>query len=238
MMDGVIKPEVLPLGQDGVLVRFARAVSPEASAAVARFAAEAEGLAEEVAPALASVLLRFDPARVTRPEVVSAVEALLNTHDWQALADPAPRRLWRVPVALDGAQLTEAAEMAGLSVEDAIKELTAAELRVRAIGFSPGMPYLGYLPEHWNIPRQTELTPKVPAGALVVAVRQLVLFPSESVTGWRMIGRCAFRPFRRGAAEPFVLRAGDAVRFDPVSADELDALQDQPLGGAVAEDMA
>ncbi|MFY0634126.1 MAG: carboxyltransferase domain-containing protein [Vannielia sp.] len=238
-MDGAeITPEVLPLGQDGVLVRFARAVSPQASAAVARFAAEAEGLAEEVAPALASVLLRFDPGKRTRAEVVAGAEALLAAQDWGGLDDPPPRRLWRVPVALDGPQLAEAAELAGLTEAEARAELLAAELRVRAIGFAPGMPYLGYLPEHWNIARQRDLTPKVPAGALVVAVRQLVLFPTDTVTGWRMVGRCAFRPFRREAEAPFVLSPGDALRFEAVTAGELEALEGEPLGGATCEDAA
>ncbi|MBY6048955.1 5-oxoprolinase subunit B family protein [Vannielia litorea] len=233
-----ITPEILPLGQDGVLVRFARAVSPEASAAVARFAAEAEGLAGEVAPALASVLLRFDPAQVDRAELVARIEELLDEREWRGLKDPTPARRWRVPVALDGPQLGEAAELAGLSEAEACEEFLTTELRVRAIGFAPGMPYLGFLPEHWNIPRQTDLTPKVPAGALVVAVRQLVLFPTESVTGWRMVGRCAFRPFRRGAKEPFPLAPGDALRFERVEATELERLEAEPLGGAVCEEIA
>ncbi|WP_213545718.1 5-oxoprolinase subunit B family protein [Vannielia litorea] len=238
MTDRAIRPEVLPLGQAGVLVRFARSVSPEASAAVARFAAEAEGLGCDVAPALASVLLRFDPAQRGRAEVVEAVEGLLDAREWSALADPPAQRLWRVPVALDGPQLAEAAELAGLSVEYTRAELTGGEIRVRALGFAPGMPYLGYLPEHWNIPRQTELTSKVPAGALVVAVRQLVLFTTESKTGWRMVGRSSFRPFVKDAKEPFLLAPGDALRFEEVSAAELEALEDQPLGGARYEVLA
>ncbi|SIO31187.1 5-oxoprolinase subunit B family protein [Vannielia litorea] len=238
MTGTAITPEILPLGQDGVLVRFARTVSPEASAAVAQFAAAAERPGIEVAPALASVLLRFDPGKMARAEVVAAVRTLLDGQAWAGLDDPAPKRLWRVPVALDGPQLEEAARLAGRSPEEACAELTGADLRVRAIGFAPGMPYLGYLPEHWNIPRQTALTPKVPAGALVVAVRQLVLFPNESVTGWRMVGRCAFRPFLRGAKEPFVLAPGDALRFEPVEAAELQRLEREPLGGARCEEIA
>ncbi len=238
MSDTGIRPEILPLGQDGIIVRFAKAVSPEASAAVARFAEQAQGLAPEIAPGLASVLLRFDPDEMSRAEVETAVKAVLGQHDWAGLEDPAPARIWHVPVAMDGPQLEEAAEMAGLSVEDAMAELTGHELRVRALGFSPGMPYLGYLPEHWNIPRQTDLTPKVPAGALVVAVRQFVLFTTESKTGWRMVGRVAFRPFQRGAKEPFRLAPGDAIRFEQVSPEELDSLADDPLGGARCEDVA
>ena len=85
---------------------------------------------------------------------------------------------------------------------------------MQTIGFAPGQPYLGELPEAWDIPRQTALTDRVPIGALTVAIRQLVLFSVSTPTGWRHIGQTAFRPFRPDAETPFVLRPGDEVIFE------------------------
>jgi allophanate hydrolase subunit 1 len=42
------------------------------------------------------------------------------------------------------------------------------------------------------------------------------LFTTETPTGWRQLGRCGFRGFRPDAANPFALRPGDEIRFDPV----------------------
>lgn len=122
-----------------------------------------------------------------------------------------------------GPQLEEAAGLAGLSASAAIESLTAAPLRVQAIGFAPGQPYLGGLPALWDIPRQTALTPRVPPGAVTVAIRQITLFSVASPTGWRHVGQSAACLFDPDRAEPFLLRAGDAVLFRAVDAAGLEA---------------
>lgn len=238
-------PEMLPLGRDGVLLRLALRPDPAAMAGVQALRAALTQAAlpgvVEIAPALASVLVRFDPARTSRRGIEAALRAFLGDRDWTAAPLPQPRRRWTVPAAFGGEagpQLAEAAALAGMSETQAVAELTATPLRVLAIGFAPGQPYLGLLPERWNFPRQRDLTPQVPAGALAAALRQLVLFVSPSVTGWRQLGLTGFRPFRQDRAEPFALAPGDELRLTAVPASELsDLMRDDPdgLGGARCE---
>ncbi|WP_161556073.1 carboxyltransferase domain-containing protein [Mangrovicoccus ximenensis] len=166
-------------------------------------------------------------------------EIALRTVDGP-LAAPAPQRRWHIPVAFGGnhgPQLAEVAELAGTREEEAVRQICAAELRVLAIGFAPGQPYIGLLPERWNFPRMSALNPEVPAGALTIAVRQIVMFTAASPTGWRQVGRAAFRNFLPGREPPVPLRAGDAIRYVPVSADEYETLAaaEDGLGGATLE---
>ena len=105
-------------------------------------------------------------------------------------------------------------------------------LRVLALGFAPGQPYLGFLPQHWDIPRQSDVTPHVPQGAVVVAVRQVIPFANAAPTGWRQIGRTAFRCYDPSQDEALPLRPGDEVGFIPVSPKELTAAGARPFGGA------
>jgi len=240
-------PRILPLGLTGMLVRFADRLSEPANRAALAFRAALDAAAWdgvlETAPALASVALRFDPERLAHDDLTERLRGLLAERDWTAAPLPAGRRLWRIPTAFGGGagpQLAEAAELARRSEAAAIDEIAAARLRILTIGFAPGLPYLGELPAHWDIPRQGDLTPQVPAGALAVAVRQLVLFPRATPTGWRQIGRTAFRAFRPGGATPFPLRPGDEVIFDPVCETALADLEaadgdGDGDGGAVAE---
>jgi KipI family sensor histidine kinase inhibitor len=230
MTTGLSGPALLPLGLDAVVVRFATALDDAANRAAIAFRStvEAAGLpgVVETAPSLASVLVRFDRSQTTRAETTAALKTLLGTRDWTEAELPVGRRLWRVPAAFGGAhgpQLSEAAALAGLSEGAAIASITAQPLRVLAIGFAPGQPYLGLLPDRWDIPRMRNLTPTVPAGAIVVAVRQIVLFANASPTGWRQIGRTGFRCFRPDTDDPFPLRAGDEVRFFPAGDSALDA---------------
>ncbi|SOC14229.1 KipI family sensor histidine kinase inhibitor [Rhodobacter sp. JA431] len=231
-------PEILPLGLDGVLVRFTTQFSDDANLAAQALAAalEADPLPGqcEVAPGLGSVLLRFLRSETARADLVSALQ--------ERLAAPAPNlpapRHFLVPACFGGTagpQLTEVAQRAGRSETDIISELCSTELRVLALGFAPGQPYLGMLPAHWDMPRMPDLSPQVAPGTITTALRQIVLFAKTSPTGWRALGRCALRPFAPGAEDPFLLRPGDRLRFVQATEAEIGALEatGDPMGGAI-----
>ena len=136
-----------------------------------------------------------------------------------------------------GPQLDQAAEAAGLTPEQAIKDFTQTRARVQTIGFAPGQPYLGELPQAWDIPRQSALTSRIPEGALAVAIRQLVLFSVATPTGWQHIGQTAMRLFQPEAEEPFLLRPGDEVEFTETDAETLSNMRSDPHGGADRSDL-
>lgn len=222
-------PVFCPLGLDGVLVRFSRVLTPETNATAHAFCDRAKTAAikgvTELASSLTSVRIVFDPDLTDRQSVTAALRELLD--DLQS-ADTSARRLWHVPVAFSrthAPQLAEAAKLAGLTPDQAVAEITGSVVRVLAIGFAPGQPYLGLMPAHWDVPRQSDLTPSVPRGALVTAVRQLIIFAADTPTGWRQIGQSAFSVWRPDSATPFALEPGDAVQFSSVSDDTLRDLQ-------------
>lgn len=236
-------PKVSPLGVDGLLVSFGDQLGEAANRAALAFraaldASGAEGL-EETSTSLTSVYLRFDLARTDHQKLHSEIAPLLGSRDWFQAALPQGCRLWRVPAAFDvtlAPQFEEAAALAGLTPAKAVEVICAAPLRVQTIGFAPGQPYLGELPKEWDIPRQKGLTPRVPEGALVVAIRQMVLFSVETPTGWRHVGQTALRLFQPDRPDPFLLRPGDEVQFQPVSAEALATIRQRAKdGGAVAE---
>lgn len=234
---------LFPLGQDGILVRFGDGLQahPDRAQAFADTlrAADLPGVTE-IATSLAATYLRFRPAEIGRDALTRHLHHLLDApHAPQAKTRS---RLWTIPASFggdSGPQLEDAAALAGLSPQAAIAEISATDLSVLAIGFAPGQPYLGHLSPGWDMPRQRDLAPQVPAGALVVALRQIVLFANPSPTGWRWIGTCAFAPFRPDRADPFALRTGDRLRFAPTDADTIARLragQTDGLGGAVCTD--
>ena len=238
-------PAILSIGVDGVLVRFATRLSEPANrAALAlRAAIDAADLpgVRETATSLTSAYVRFDLARTDHETLRAALSNLLNSRDWTTAPLPRGRRTWRVPTVFGtdlAPQLADAAAQAGVSPEQAVADFCARPLRVQTIGFAPGQPYLGELPPHWNIPRQTQLTDRVPEGALVVAIRQMVLFSVTTPTGWRHVGQTGLRLFRPEHAEPFLLRPGDEVLFHPVPPTALQKLRAHPDGGAEAMGLA
>lgn len=232
-------PELLPLGPDGILIRFANRLSEPANRAALAFrAAISEALPEavsETATSLTSVFLRFRPDETRRDALVDLLRERLGEINWYNAPLPDGRKLWRLPTSFggeDGPALSEAADLAGVSADTAVDEICAGTLRVLALGFAPGQPYLGFLPEHWDIPRQSDVTPQVPRGAVVVAVRQVIPFANAAPTGWRQVGRTSFRCYDAAQEVALPLSAGDEVGFLPVSAQELASAVDRPFGGA------
>lgn len=236
-------PQILPLGLDGILVRFADTLSEAGNRAALAFrealdSARPDGVTE-TATSLTSVLVRFRPDEVHRAQLEDALHQHLEGRDWYHAPLPHGRTRWRIPAVFGGEhgpQLDEVADLVGLSPDRAIADLANCELRVLALGFAPGQPYLGFLGDHWNIPRQTQVTAEVPRGAVVVAVRQVIPFANAAPTGWRQIGRTAFRCYSADGNPTIPLKAGDSLRFDPVPASDFGRLCDTgPLGGAMAE---
>uniref|UniRef100_UPI0040481614 5-oxoprolinase subunit B family protein n=1 Tax=Yoonia sp. TaxID=2212373 RepID=UPI0040481614 len=238
-------PKVKTAGFDGFLISFGDQLNEPANRAALAFrdALEQAGLAavQETSTSLVSTYLRFDPLALDHATMRETLVALLKGRNWFDASLPRGRKLWRVPTVYGGdlaPQLEGAATAAGLTSAEAIASISSSRVRVQTIGFAPGMPYLGELPEAWNIPRQTSLNAQTPAGGLCVAIRQLVLFPVATPTGWRHIGQTAFRLFRPETDAPFVLRPGDEVMFEQTTPEALTQMQKDPDGGAVSEDIA
>ncbi|UOA13465.1 MULTISPECIES: 5-oxoprolinase subunit B family protein [Sulfitobacter] len=235
-------PRIRSVGLSGLLITFAEKMSEPANRAALAFRAAVEEQdwpeVRETSSSLVSTFVQFEVSQEAITTMTDRLRDLLETRDWFAEALPAGRSLWHAPTVYGtdlAPQLEEAAEAAGLDPDVAIAELSQTRVRVLTIGFAPGQPYMGELPPHWDIPRQQGLTKSVPPGALVVAIRQLIIFTNASPTGWRHIGQTAFRTFRPGSDMPFPLSPGDELIFPSITRQEFDRIADDPTGGAERE---
>ncbi|MFD0982532.1 5-oxoprolinase subunit B family protein [Tropicimonas aquimaris] len=228
------------MGVDGLLVRFADRFEDSANRAALAFRPVADALdaVHETSTSLGAVYLRFDPHSVPHATLTARLQTLLAERDWYSAPLPANHRIWRIPTIYGGAfgpQLDAAADLAGTDADTAIEELSTTRLRVMAIGFAPGFPYLGQLSDRWNLPRHNDLKTSVPSGALCLAIRQFVLFSANSPTGWRHIATTAFRGFQPDAADPFPLQPGDEISFPAAAARDFESLSAALNGGATCE---
>ena len=241
-------PRIVDVGLTGMLVTFSDVLTDAANRAALAFreavdTLQLEGISE-TSTSLTSTFVSYSPHALARDDLLKTLRTLAREQDWNSAKMPSNRRLWTIPAVFggeEGPQLSEAAEMAGIDAETAIRQLCDKPLRVMTLGFAPGQPYLGSLSENWNIPRQTGLTKRVPIGAITVAIRQIVLFSTSTPTGWRQVGLCGFKAFRPEAESPFALRPGDEIRFQAIARDEYANLQRCDKtgdGGAVFEALA
>ncbi|KQW81339.1 hypothetical protein ASC89_05840 [Devosia sp. Root413D1] len=212
-MTDTLTPTLLPLGDRGLLIRFAETLSDDANRAAIGFAARAEaagvrGVAE-VVPNLVSVLLRYEPSAISFVALAGEVRLLVSAPGQPAAADAEHR----VAVHFDGEDLSEVAGLVRLSVADFIAAHNAAPLRVLATGFAPGFIYCGMHPEALVVPRRGVVRRQAQAGTVLFAAGQTAITSTAIPTGWHVIGHTEFRNFDPAAEPPTTVRAGDSVKF-------------------------
>jgi biotin-dependent carboxylase-like uncharacterized protein len=117
----------------------------------------------------------------------------------------------------NGPDLRDVARQRGLSETDVVGLHSDTVYRVFMLGFVPGFAYMGVVDERIAMPRRATPRVRVPAGSVAIAGRQTGIYPQETPGGWQLIGRTRTRPFDAERTPPFLVAAGDQVRFIPVS---------------------
>jgi inhibitor of KinA len=220
-----------PLGDSPVIATLGSGIDAATLASVLSFAgavaaAQRPGITD-VVPAYATVTAFYDPAQFSEPpgDAYDAVCRFLKSCGaGRAHAGAISGNSVEIPVTYGGdfgPDLADVAAHCRLSAAEVVSLHCGANYLVHAIGFTPGFPYLGGLPDALRIPRRDTPRQSVPAGSVAIGGSQTGVYPVESPGGWHIIGRTSsslFNPLREPAA---LLRPGDRVRFRSISAAEL-----------------
>jgi len=181
---------------------------------------------------------RLTQRLVDVPEVVEAIPGMNNItvvlREPQALALDAIERLqrwWEESEALEpesrnieipviyggeaGPDLALVARHAKLSEKQVVELHASVDYVVWFLGFQPGFPYLGGLPDVLATPRRAEPRLRVPAGSVGIGGVQTGIYPLQTPGGWNLIGRTDVPLFNPSLPEPVLLRPGDTLRFIP-----------------------
>jgi KipI family sensor histidine kinase inhibitor len=198
---------------------------------LASFATEAEAsswatsLREKAWNGILDVVLAYRTAAVfADPDVVELDRLENDLRDLAPRGESSPEgRRIRLPVLYDGEDLPEVARRLELTEADVVARHSRSDYHVYAIGFLPGFPYAGYLPEALRgLTRRQEPRLTVPAGSVAIVGKQTGVYPNPSPGGWHLIGRTPLRIVDLDRAY-FPIRAGDRIRFEPIDAQEFEA---------------
>jgi KipI family sensor histidine kinase inhibitor len=217
-------------GDKGLLVEFGNAIDPEINRKIRTMAIALgknppSGIIEHI-PTYRSIIIIYDPLRTNASTLQQQVIALEG--QLAEIPIPPPETI-EVPVCYGGdlgPEIEFVAETHGLSVDDVIRIHSEGEYQVYMIGFTPGFPFLGGLPENLHTPRLQTPRKAVPAGSVGIANNQTGIYPIESPGGWQLIGRTPLKIFDPQRADPFLIKAGDRLKFKPISFGEYQALKE------------
>jgi inhibitor of KinA len=218
------EPRIRPLGDTALRLQLGETIDPEVHRRVRAACAALEraalpGVVEWV-PGYAGVTVHYRPQLVRYPELCRALEAALAAGENVAIPEG---RLLTLPVLYGGEQgpdLAFVAEHHRGSAAEVIELHSRPEYLVYMIGFAPGFPYLGGLPEQLATPRLDKPRRCVPKGSVGIGGAQTGVYSVDSPGGWRLIGHTPVPLYDPAGERPSLLQAGDRVRFRPVDAAE------------------
>ncbi|CAM3062436.1 inhibitor of KinA [Sporolactobacillus spathodeae] len=228
---------IIPFGEQAVRVIFGDRIDPSIQAQISRFLRYFDRLPFpgfiEYVPAYTNIAFYYDPQKVlvgvhggqtAQQTVIDYLEACYTAMDREPCADERiERRTVRIPVCYGGAfgpDLDVVASYHQMSTEEVIRRHTAPEYLVYMLGFAPGFPFLGGLPEELATPRRESPRLKIAAGSVGIAGRQTGAYPLQSPGGWQIIGRTPTQLFTPDGQSPTLLHAGDLVRFESITEEQ------------------
>ncbi|MGH8116528.1 MAG: 5-oxoprolinase subunit PxpB [Rhodanobacteraceae bacterium] len=238
-----------PLAEDTLLLRFGNGIDIETNSRVhaAARALRHANLPDitDIAPAYASLMIRFDPLALldsARTQPLGRIEACLRSAIDAAVGEPPPPHpalfpeqepvrgrgfvtleFVEIPVCYGGdygPDLVAVAAHAGIPPEQAVARHVAVEYTVAMLGFAPGFPYLLGLDGALHVPRRADPRTHVPAGSVAIGGAQTGIYPGELPGGWNVIGRTPLALFDAQREPPCLLAPGDRVRFRAIDADQ------------------
>ncbi len=211
-----------------LLVRFGESASDECFGSVTTLFRRLQALNDprirNIHPAYATVLIDFDPLKLSHEELSATVDELIRL----GVGAHPPTRAVNIPVCYGGElgpDLAFVADHVGLPIEEVVRVHSSATYVVHFLGFSPGFGYLDGLPAQLECPRLESPRTRVSAGSVGIAGLQTGVYPLDSPGGWRLIGRTPLRMFDPLANPPTRLEPGDNVRFVAIDRAAFDELE-------------
>ncbi len=214
------------MGDRGLLLEFGDEISREINEKVRRMAlaiqAEIlEGIVETV-PTYRSLLIIYNPTVLPIEGLKKRLERIEEGLRQTPLPQP---NLIHIPVVyggIYGPDLEGVAKYHRISQEEVIRLHCSKPYLIYMIGFMPGFPYMGELPQALVTPRLKTPRLIVPKGSVAIAQRQTGIYSMESPGGWQLLGRTPVELFYPDKDPPSILQMGDFVQFSPMTEKEFE----------------
>jgi KipI family sensor histidine kinase inhibitor len=223
------KPRYRLMGDRSVLVELGDEISPRVNQNVRELFVGLDhqmidGILELV-PGYRSLLVVFNPLEIELENLKIKID---ETARHMGTSELPPPKTIEIPVVYGdeyGPDLEWVAEFQKITTEEVIRLHSEPLYRVYMIGFMPGYPYLGEVPDALVTPRRETPRTHVPRGSVAIAQKQTGIYPVESPGGWQIIGRTPVGLFDPDQKQPSLLEMGDQVKFYAISREDMQKWQ-------------
>ncbi|MEH7178453.1 5-oxoprolinase subunit PxpB [Neobacillus vireti] len=226
-----ISVEINPLGDSAITITFGDEIHEHIHQQINQFLhifrkSKIAGIIEFV-PAYTSVAIFYNPMLIPysqlEQKVFSIYQSAMETPKIEAI-------VYRIPVYYGGEtgpDLPFIAEYSHSTEQEVIDLHANREYLIHMIGFVPGFPYLGGLPQKLAAPRLEKPRTKIAAGSVGIGGQQTGIYPAEVPSGWRIIGITPLLLFNINNKKPSLLSSGNYVSFLPIEYEEYLSIKEQ-----------
>ncbi len=189
-----------------------------------------EGVREMV-PTYASLMIHYQP-EVLRFEVLKA--EIVKRLDHLDSAEKESRMVKEIPICYGGElgpDLENCAAFEKVSVEEFIRMHSQHEYYSYMLGFAPGHAYMARFEEPFHFKRRESPRVRISGGSIVVQLNLSNLIPFDQPCGWNIVGATPLTICDYQKEDPFLVHAGDWVKYVPVSRKEFDAIKEEVKRG-------
>lgn len=219
--------EIVPYGDTALLIHFENIISPHVHDQVLAYYYTIKDTAipavQSCVPAYSSLLVYYNKQQSTFEELSHLLATLVTSQKHKQ-----PTKTLIVPICYDAPFALDmhlVCQQTGLTVEEIIHTHQQATYRVYMLGFLPGFAYLGTVPSLLHCSRKENPRLQVPKGAVGLAGAQTGIYPSASPGGWQIIGQTPINMFDPNRSKPFLVKAGDAIRFEAISSSTFETIK-------------
>ena len=216
-------------GDKAIVMEFENKIAPEVNQKVRKMYLgisnkEVKGI-KEVIPAYCSILIIYNPLKINKDKLIDKLETINNKLEDFEFEKPKTIEIPTVYGGEDGPDLDYVAEYNNLNKDEVIKIHKQRKYLVYMLGFTPGFVYVGGMSKKIATPRLDEPREKIKKGSVGIAGSQTGIYPIDSPGGWRLIGRTPLDLFDPYREPPFLVKAGDYIKFKEISKDKFKKLK-------------
>ena len=228
-------PAFLSAGDTALVVQYGEVVDVSINRTVRQLAFAVRKLnikgVVDIVPTMRSLMIHYDPLFLSKSALIEVVTPLLS--NLEELEEN--NKNWLIPVCYEdefAPDINDVSKVTNTTIDEIVRQHTLLELEVFMMGFLPGFPYVGLLPEVFDLPRRIEPRVHIPPRSISVAARQTTIYTINSPGGWHLIGRTPDDFYDANRAEPILVRAGDRIKFQAIAKSEFIEIEADIKAGA------
>jgi len=224
-----------PFGDSALLINFEQKIDTHINQKVIGLAQKIQSSNWQeiifLTPAYCSLTIGYNSEIISYARLVKKVKIIL---DKSTSAPDQQSRTLKIPVcyvdefALD---MVDIMAKTDLPKEQIIMTHTSRIYHIYMLGFIPGFPYMGTLPDALNCSRKEIPRLRVPAQSVGIAGNQTGIYPLEAPGGWQIIGKTPVNIFDGRKEQPFLFKAGDNVIFEAIDMDTFYKIKEEDRDG-------